>query len=210
MTVTISLPRPAGRVGPLGAPRRGPALAAIAVLVIVADQFTKAWAWRSDDLVHINSGSGLLFGDRAGAVYRDGRWGSLIDVAALALIIAIGIALSRLRLPRVPFTGAALILAGWTSNLGDRIGLHELTAPGSVRGVVDFLRFDGRLWNVADLTIIAGTVLCTVSVTPLARRGRQRAALAGVQPSSSSGTKSIPASARCSGVMAAGAPVKGS
>jgi len=161
-------------VATVAAPRRGAALAAIAVLVLVADQLTKAWAWRRDDLVHINSGSGLLFGDRAGAVYRDGRWGSLIDVAALALIIAIGVALARLRLPRVPFTGAALILAGWASNLGDRIGLHELTAPGSGRGVVDFLRFNGRLWNVADITIIAGTGLCTAfAVLSAVRRGER-------------------------------------
>lgn len=163
-------------MAPLAPPRRGPALVAIALLVIAGDQFTKAWAWRSDNLVHINSGSGLLFGDRAGAVYRDGHWGSLIDVAALTLIIAIGVALARLRLPRLPFTGAALVLAGWASNLGDRIGLHELTAPGSVRGVVDFLRFNGRLWNVADLTIIAGTGLCTAFLAlATVRRGHRRA-----------------------------------
>ena len=175
MTFPTSLARPVGRVKPLVAPRRGPALAAIAILVIAVDQLTKAWAWRSDGLVHINSGSGLLFGDRAGAVYRDVRWGSLIDVVALGLIVALGVALARLRLPRLPFTGAALILAGWASNLGDRIGLHELTAPGSVRGVVDFLRFDGRLWNLADLTIIAGTGLCTVFVALTAIRRNERA-----------------------------------
>ena len=199
---------------PLAAPRRGPALAAIALLVIGADQLTKAWAWRRYDLVHINSGSGLLFGDRAGEVYRDARWGSLIDVAALAAIVLLGSALARLRLSRSGFAGSALVLAGWASNLGDRIGLHELTAPGSPRGVVDFLRFDGRLWNVADLTIIAGTLLCTFSITPLGRRSRRRAALTtGQAPESapsSSATKSMPASARCAAVIAAGAPVKGS
>ena len=185
MTVAAQLRRTAGPssrvVAPFATPRRGTALAAIALLVIAVDQLTKAWAWRSDGRVHINSGSGLLFGDRAGAVYRDGRWGSLIDVAALALIAAIGIALTRLRLPRLPFIGASLVLAGWASNLGDRIGLHELTAPGSVRGVVDFVRFDGRLWNLADLTIIAGTALCIVFAGVTAVRRHERRTVAAQQ-----------------------------
>jgi lipoprotein signal peptidase len=158
---------------PLAAPRRGAALAAITLLVLAADQLTKAWAWRSDGLVHINSGSGLLFGDRAGEVYRDGHWGSLIDVGALAAIVLLGAGLARLRLPRPAFVGSALMLAGWASNLGDRIGLHELTAPGSERGVVDFVRFDGRLWNLADLTIIAGAALCLLAILPLAVRPRR-------------------------------------
>lgn len=157
---------------PLAAPRRGAALTAIALLVIAADQSTKAWAWRHAGLVHINSGSGLLFGDRAGAVYRDGRWGSLIDAGALGAIVLLGAGLARLRLTRPVFAGAALMLAGWASNLGDRIGLHQYTAPGSERGVVDFLRFHGRLWNLADIVIIAGAALCLVAAGPLVRRRR--------------------------------------
>jgi lipoprotein signal peptidase len=59
----------------------------------------------------------------------------------------------------VPFVGAALMLAGWVSNLGDRLGLHSVTAPGTQRGVVDFLHWQGRLWNLADVTIILGAAV---------------------------------------------------
>jgi hypothetical protein len=46
------------------------------------------------------------------------------------------------------------MLGGWCSNLLDRLGLHYWTAPGSVRGVVDFIRVGGARYNVADLFIV--------------------------------------------------------
>jgi len=33
----------------------------------------------------------------------------------------------------------ALVIGGWSSNLLDRLGMHYWTAPGSVRGAVDFI-----------------------------------------------------------------------
>jgi lipoprotein signal peptidase len=135
-------------------------LLGVVLAVTMADQLAKAWAWRHLTLVHINSGSGLLFGDRAGAIYRDDTFGAAIDgVATLALAALAALLLQRPR-PTVPFLGAALILAGWASNLADRLGLHSVTAPGTARGVVDFLHWHGRLWNLADVTIIAGGAVC--------------------------------------------------
>jgi hypothetical protein len=56
------------------------------------------------------------------------------------------------------------MLGGWSSNLLDRLGLHFWSAPGSVRGAVDFIHLGARFYNVADLFIGAGTVLFLLAV----------------------------------------------
>jgi lipoprotein signal peptidase len=67
-----------------------------------------------------------------------------------------------------------LIAAGWTSNLLDRFGVHELTAPGSVRGVVDFIPIGAQSRaNVADVWILVGLVmLVSVLVRRMSTPGR--------------------------------------
>jgi lipoprotein signal peptidase len=124
-----------------------------------ADQATKAWAWRNLPAAHINSGAGLLFGPHLAEWYRDGVRGLLIDVVGTTLVLGLAALLLRRHRPTLSFLGVALVLSGWASNLADRLALHTVTAPGSARGVVDFLRWNGRLWNVADLAIIAGAAL---------------------------------------------------
>jgi hypothetical protein len=67
----------------------------------------------------------------------------------------------------VLISGSAII-AGWSSNLLDRLLTHYWTAPGSVRGVVDFIHIGQHYYNVADLFIIAATpafILALVAVT---------------------------------------------
>jgi hypothetical protein len=66
------------------------------------------------------------------------------------------------------------MLGGWSSNLLDRLGMHYLTAPGSVRGAVDFLHLGGAYYNLADLFIIAATPLFLLAVASLRRRGCRR------------------------------------
>jgi lipoprotein signal peptidase len=56
------------------------------------------------------------------------------------------------------------VLGGWGSNLLDRLGMHYWTAPGSVRGVVDYLHLGGGTYNVADFFIIGVTPLFLVAV----------------------------------------------
>jgi hypothetical protein len=56
------------------------------------------------------------------------------------------------------------VVGGWGSNLLDRLGVHYLTAPNSVRGVVDFIHLDGAYYNVADFFIIFGTPLLVLAV----------------------------------------------
>jgi lipoprotein signal peptidase len=155
---------------PLDTPRAQPAastqrrlLVAVMLAIGLVDQLSKAWAWRYVTRVHINSGSGLLFGDRAGSWYRDGLRAIAIDAVGAVLITVLAAALVRRRRPTVAFLGAAMALGGWASNLGDRLGLHAVTAPGTRQGVVDFLHWEGRLWNVADLAIMVGTGICILA-----------------------------------------------
>jgi hypothetical protein len=56
------------------------------------------------------------------------------------------------------------MLGGWGSNLLDRLGMHYWTAPGSVRGVVDFIYVGGAHYNVADFFIIGATPLFLMAV----------------------------------------------
>jgi hypothetical protein len=51
------------------------------------------------------------------------------------------------------------MIGGWGSNLLDRLGVHYWTAPGSIRGVVDFIHIGVHYYNVADLFIISCTPL---------------------------------------------------
>jgi lipoprotein signal peptidase len=70
------------------------------------------------------------------------------------------------------------MLGGWGSNLLDRLGMHYWTAPGSVRGVVDFIRITGASYNVADLFIIGATPLFLLAVVfPGPRATDRRAAV---------------------------------
>jgi lipoprotein signal peptidase len=151
-------------------------LVAVVLAVTTVDQLAKAWAWRHLELIHINSGTGLLLGDRTGAWYRDADLGPLLDGVAVTVVLALAVLLVRRPRPPLVFLGLATMLAGWASNLGDRLGLHAVTSPGTGRGVVDFIRWNGRLWNVADLFVIAGAVTCVVAGAwaGAARRARTR------------------------------------
>jgi lipoprotein signal peptidase len=142
----------------------------LVLVVSYADQLTKAWAWRHLSQVHVNSGGDLLVGPSVSNWFRDRTTGAACDVLDAALLLAAGaLLLSRRRSP-LTLCGATLALAGWASNLGDRLGMHFWTAPGSMRGVVDFVPWDGRYWNLADAAIAAGTALFTLSLASAALR----------------------------------------
>jgi hypothetical protein len=67
--------------------------------------------------------------------------------------------LLRPRHPVLLRASAAFAIGGWTSNLLDRLGLHHLTAPGSVRGAIDFVPVGRYTFNVADFFIIGATLV---------------------------------------------------
>jgi hypothetical protein len=91
-------------------------------------------------------------------------------VLNVALLSLAGILLVRRRRRVVVLVTGALLIGGWSSNLLDRLGMHTVTAPGSVRGAVDFIPLGRPYWNVADFVIMAATALYLVAVC--ARSGR--------------------------------------
>lgn len=135
--------------------------AVLAMLLVVAycDQMSKAWAWRHAGRAKVNSGGNMLVSPAVSGWLRSPVLGGAFDVlGSVVLATSLMLLVRRRRHPAV-LTSLTLLIAGWTSNLCDRLGLRYFVAPGSRRGVLDFLHFWGRLWNVADLAILAGSVL---------------------------------------------------
>lgn len=158
-------------------------LLGVLLTVGCVDQIGKAWAWRHLGDVHVNAGGDMLVGSVVGSWFRDRTIGAVFDVLDATLLVVAAMMLVRRRRSPALLCGGALALAGWASNLGDRLGLHFWTAPGSMRGVVDFLPWDGRYWNVADTAIIAGSAVFAAALlwralhmlAPLPQRCRHRA-----------------------------------
>jgi lipoprotein signal peptidase len=133
---------------------------ALFAVVIVTDQATKWFAWRHVPTVLINQGGFIALGHGVRAWFAAPTAGAVANVVG-ALLVAAGLAV-LLRRPRRPpvLVGGGLLAAGWTSNLLDRFGLHGWTAPGSVRGVVDFIPTGTQSCaNLADAFIATGVVV---------------------------------------------------
>jgi lipoprotein signal peptidase len=125
----------------------------------VLDQAAKWWAWRHAPGTRINSGGDVLVGPVVGAWYAGPVTGALLDLLDFGLLsIAVGV-LVRCRAPAAAVVPGALMTGGWASNLLDRLGVHYWTAPGSVRGVIDFIHLGEHYYNVADFFIVGCTPL---------------------------------------------------
>lgn len=121
------------------------------------DQSAKWWAWRHIPWTKINSAGDILVGHAIGTWYADPVTGALLDLLDFGLLSTAVWVLARWRGPAAVTVPGALMIGGWGSNLLDRLGFHYWTAPGSVRGVVDFIHVGGYYYNVADLFIIGCT-----------------------------------------------------
>jgi hypothetical protein len=95
-------------------------------------------------------------------------------------------------MPRIVSVPGTVMIAGWCSNLLDRLGLHHWTAPGSAHGVVDFLGIGAHYYNVADLCIIGGTPLFLLAAGYLGVRAILRPAVRSVPLA----VRSVPLSGR--------------
>jgi MYXO-CTERM domain-containing protein len=149
-------------------------LVAIFLLVLGTDQATKWVAWRHFDRTVINDGGYILLGS-ARSWFAEPVPGAVANLVGILLIV-LGLAV-LLRRPRRPavLVGCALVAAGWTSNVLDRVGLHEWSAPGSGRGVVDFIPSGGTSkGNVADVWILVGLILIGLALLRRRRRGHDR------------------------------------
>lgn len=147
----------------------------VLAVVVLLDQASKAWAWQHLGTTHIDSGAGMLLSPDVGVWYRDPVPGAVLDVIGALVLTGLGLLLVHRRRSTPVLLGVAITLAGWASNLADRLGMHHLTAPGSVRGAVDFVRWERRTWNMADVAIGCGCALLVVHFAVAAiRRGAPR------------------------------------
>jgi len=147
---------------------RRTAVLVILAAAVVADQLVKGWAWRHAPGARINYGGNAFVGHTVSSWYADPVTGALLDVAGFGLLSVAVVVLLRRRLPVMILISGALMTAGWISNLFDRLGMHYWTAPGSVRGAVDFLPLGWLRYNVADVFIASGTVLFLLAMGVLA------------------------------------------
>ncbi len=160
------------------------------VSVVVVDQVAKWWAWRHFPWTKINSGGDILVGHRIGSWYAGPVTGALLDLLDVGLLSVAVSVLARCRATAAVTVSGALMIGGWGSNLLDRLGIHYWTAPGSVRGVVDFIHLGGHYYNVADLFIISCTPLFLLAAGYQGLRAARRLA-----PVARAGARSAPPSA---------------
>lgn len=158
-----------------GGPGQRWLLAAVFAVVIGMDQAGKWWAWRHLDGSLINSGGYILLGPVVRSWFADPVGGAVAEVIGSVVLIAVVRRLLLRRRPIYVLIGGGMVVAAWVSNILDRLGLHHWTAPGSARGVVDFIPGGGAgRCNVADLWMVAGTLLLGYAVARRRLTGQPR------------------------------------
>jgi lipoprotein signal peptidase len=156
--------------------KTGQRLMVLALLTVVAvlDQSMKWWAWRHASMAIINGGGDPLVGATVSGWYSGRITGALLDLLDFGLLAAAAAVLIRRRRSVGVLVPGALVIGGWGSNLLDRLGMHYWTAPGSVRGAVDFIHLGRHYYNVADFFIIGATPLFFLGVCYLGIRAANR------------------------------------
>jgi lipoprotein signal peptidase len=149
---------------------------ALLATIIVLDQTVKWWAWRHAPGAIINYGGDALVPTTVSAWYADPFPGALLDLIDFGLLSVAVSVLVRRRRPALVLVPATMLIGGWSSNLLDRLGMHYWTAPGSVRGAVDFIHIGHYYYNIADFFIISGTPLFLLAVAYVGTRGTTRPA----------------------------------
>jgi signal peptidase II len=144
------------------ASRRLPLLVALlALVVLVLDQLTKAWALRAladgerVDLLGDWLGLTLVFNSGAALSFAEGMtW--VLTIIALTVVVVV-VRMSRRLGSAAWAVTLGLLLGGALGNLVDRF----VREPGPGRGhVVDFIAYaDWFVGNVADIAIVAAAVL---------------------------------------------------
>jgi lipoprotein signal peptidase len=159
--------------------RQGTLVLALLAMVIVVDQAAKWWAWRHVPWAEINPGGDMLTGPTIGAWYARPVTGAVLDLLDVGLLSIAVSALAHSRASAAIRVPGALMTGGWGSNLLDRLGIHYWTAPGSVRGAVDFIHVGLNYYNIADFFIIGGTPLFLLAAGYRGVRAARRPTAAG-------------------------------
>jgi lipoprotein signal peptidase len=162
---------------------------ALLAVVIVVDQAAKWWGWRHVPGAKINPGGDFLTGPAVGRWYAAPGTGALLDVLDSGLVSIALTILARRRRPAAVTVCGSLMVGGWASNLLDRLGMHYWTAPGSLRGVVDFISMGGQRYNLADCVIIGTTPLFLLAAAWLGRRAVTRPATRAAPPAAGHGRR---------------------
>jgi lipoprotein signal peptidase len=144
---------------------------AVLLTITAVDQILKWWAWRNVPGVFVDYGGGVLLSPEIGSLYQHAITGAVLDLVDSAVVISAAWLLLRRRRALPVLISGSILLGGWSSDLLDRLFMHYVTAPGSVRGVVDFIPIAGRVYNIADVCIVVGTVLLILSLVGVAVRG---------------------------------------
>jgi signal peptidase II len=157
--------------------RRDVVCGAIAAIVIVADQLTKAWIrgrlaegqvfrdWGWVQIIHVQN-TGASFGFLKGHINA-----IIIGVFLEILVIGFFIYLLRNYLKILDNwwirVGAGLVMGGAIGNQIDRL------AMGHVTDFIDFKWFP--TWNIADGSAVVGSCIIAVCLLFLARREKRKA-----------------------------------
>jgi hypothetical protein len=102
--------------------------------VVVLDQAAKWWAWRHAPRAIVNTGGTWFVGRPLDAWLSGPVSGPLLDLLDVGLLILAGSLLIHRPRGRLCLVSGALVIGGCGSNLLDRLGMHDVTAPGSARG----------------------------------------------------------------------------
>lgn len=198
----MAAPSPvAGRNGKL---RQRLTFFGLIMAVITLDQATKWWAWRHAPGAKINPGGDFLVGHTIGRWYANPLAGGLLDLLDTGFLsIAIAVLVRRRRSAAITVPGA-LVIGGWGSNLLDRLVMHYLTAPGSVRGAVDFIHVGRINCNLADFFILGATPVFLAALGYLGRRTANQPAADRAVPSAPAPCTRLPLRASLSAAVSAG------
>jgi signal peptidase II len=142
----------------------------IAVVIVVVDQSTKAWALSALDdrnvdvfwklRFHLTRNSGMAFSRGEGL-------GPVIGIVALVVVAALLVSLRR-QSGTAGTIAVGLVIGGAAGNVVDRL----FRSPGWLRGeVIDFI--DVQFWpifNVADMAITIGGLLLVFGSVAGSRR----------------------------------------
>jgi lipoprotein signal peptidase len=173
-----------------GRPGQAQTVLGLMIAVAVVDQTTKYWGWRHAPQAIINAGSTWPIGAPLSGLYSGSMTGPLMDLVSCGLLSLAVVALVHRRRSAVVLVSGALVIAGWTSNLLDRLGMHLVNAPGSARGAIDFIRIGGHFYNLADVVIIGSTVVLLAAVC------RPGSGIAAVAADVSRGARSVTSARR--------------
>ncbi len=170
--------------------------AAVIALVLLADLWTKQWAWDAlrggKRIALVEQVLYLKFGFNTGSAFsllQDAEWSRVffIAVTLLALAYMAWLCSQMSTRQRYGFTAIGLIAGGALGNLHDRFVRHmELPVNGELvqrHGVIDFIQFfydweGGSYWpifNVADAALVCGVVLLLLHLRA-EDKARERAA----------------------------------